>query len=261
MIKYNNLYKTFTHLNAKYNLKYSYNTWNNMRNNDLYSGEYRGIKEFCEPYISREQWLVLKGKTNIKKTQNNRVYLFTGLIKCPYCGCTLGSNYGTNKYGTTYKSYKCRNGRSKICDYRTTVSEIYAEKYLLDNLEQLITHEIESFEIKKVTLKKQPKTDVAKLKEKLRKLNVMYMAGTKTDEEYLQEVAELNALIGQASQKTSQVEKDITPLKELLKTDYRTLYDGMTLEDKRRFWRSIIKEIRVEGREIKEVIFLTSKFD
>jgi len=37
--------------------------------------------------------------------------------------------------------------------------------------------------------------------------------------------------------------------------DIRALYEAKNKEDKRRFWRSLIKEIHVEGNQIKEVIF------
>ena len=73
--------------------------------------------------------------------------------------------------------------------------------------------------------KAKPKTNLRALKERLRRLNVTYMAGNKTDEEYLKEDAEIKALIKKAEEEIPpEVNRDLTPLKELLETDFRTLY-------------------------------------
>lgn len=258
MIKYNNLFKVGTYLNDKYGLNFLYGRWAKMRKNQLYTGEYRGVKDYCEPYISREDWLKAQSRP-IKKAQKNRVYLFTGLMRCSECGRTLCSNCTvkkTKKGIIDYKSYKCHRGNTKTCTNTFAISEVKLEQYLLDNLAQLINLEIQAVEIEKATPKPKPKTDVAKLKERLRKLSVVYMDGAIDDEEYFARSAELKALIDQASQEIPQVERDITPLQELLKTDWRALYDVMTLENKRRFWRGIIKEIQMDGKAVKKVIFL-----
>ena len=190
--------------------------------------------------------------------------MFTGLIKCPECGRLLGSTFTTNSVGTEYRGYRCQGVTVKQCSYTTYSSEGKLERYLLANLPQLIADEIkdaealamERIEIEKATPKKNIKTDVAKLKEKLRKLSIVYVDGLIDDEEYLARSTELKTLIDQASQETPQAERDITYLKEVLKTDWRALYEDMTLENKRRWWRGLIKEIIVEGSTVKKVIFL-----
>lgn len=255
MIKYNNLNKAATYINRAYNLKRPMKSWYYTRDTELYSGYYRGIEGFCEPYINREDWLKITSGKGIKKTQQNKVYLFTGLLKCPKCGKILSSTSKTKK-GKIYKSYRCKYSLGDICGYTYYIAEKKTEKYLLDNLEKLINFEIESIEIEKAKPKAKPKTNTAALKERLRKLNVMYMAGGITDNEYMYETSEIKALIAKAESNTPDVEKNIEPLKELLKTDFRALYEVMTDENKRRFWRGIIKEIHVEGNNVKEVIFL-----
>lgn len=256
MVKHNNLNKVGTHMNRVHNLQRSMKWWRDIKFSEFYSGYCRGVEDFCEPYVGREDWLKITEKKNVKKTQNNRVYLFTGLFKCPSCGKILCSTSTINQYGVMYKHYRCKGGIEHLCDYNLLVSEKRAEQYLLDNLEKLIKLEIESVSVEKATPVKKRKTDVAALKEKLRKLNVIYMAGNKSDSEYLQESAEIKALIAKSESEDSPVERDLEPLKKLLETDFRGLYDVMTEENKRRFWRGIIKEIHVEGRDIKEVIFL-----
>lgn len=266
LVKYNSLRKAVTYLNDKYGLNFTYAKWSNMRKNELYTGEYRGVKDYCEPYLSRKDWLKAQSG-QIKKAQKNRIYLFTGLLRCSGCGGTLCCNTTTRKRlsgSYEYRSYRCNRGYTHTCPNRALLPEVKIERYLLDNLQQLIEEElkavealkIEKIEIEKANPKPKPKTEIAKLKEQMRKLNNVYMTGTIDDEEYFARSAELKSLLEQASKETPEEERDITHLEELLKTDWKALYNLMDLENKRRFWRGIIKAIPVDGKTIKKPIFI-----
>lgn len=243
-------------INTKYNLSRSESSWRSVVRSEFYSGEYRGVKGFCEPYVSREVWERLQVK-KIKKTQKNRVYLFAGLIKCPECGRLMGSkNYKSTSNGVEYKSYRCNSARMGICSHKHTVSENKTEKYLLDNLVDLLKKEISKIELEQAAPKPKRKTNIAALKEKLRKLNVGYMAGNFSDDEYLTETATIKKIIEEAEKEEVPQERDLTPLKKLLKIDYRSSYEALTPEERRRFWRGLIKELVVEKNDVKEVVFL-----
>lgn len=250
MIKYNNLYKVGSYINNKYHLNRADITYRRIRDNELYTGEYRGTKGFCEPYISREEWLRIKDRPNVKKTPKNKTYIFTGLVRCPDCGGRLASYYSLRDGQIKHKGYRCARGKFGNCTYKNSVSEKKIEKFLLNGLIKKLEQNILDIETRQAAVKKQPKTDTAKLKEKLRKLNVIYMAGGKTDEEYLREAAELKALIDKANQEPQIVNKDLTPLKELLKTDWKALYTTMDEEHRRAFWRGLIKVIYVKGNNV-----------
>lgn len=146
-----------------------------------------------------------------------------------------------------------------MCDNHKYVSEVKTEEYLLNNLEELLKGEIARVELARRKPKPKAKTDVAKLREQLRRLNVTYRTGNMPDDEYIAEAKELNALIAKAAAElpADPGEKDLTDLQELLETDFRSIYAGLDAEDKRRFWRAIIKEIKVdEAANITSVIFL-----
>lgn len=243
------------YINAKYNINRTYTSWRSLVLCEFYSGEYRGIKEFCEPYVDREVWERLQSK-KIKKTQNNRVYLFTGLMKCPECGRVLSSKYYKNINNVEYRSYRCVQYTVGACSNKHTVSENKTEKYLLDNWTDLITKEISKVELEHAAPKPKRKTNIATLKEKLRKLNVGYMAGNFSDDEYLTESATIKKLLEEAEKEEAPQERDLTPLKKLLEIDYRSIYEGLTPEERRRFWRGHIKELIIEKNDVKEVIFL-----
>ena len=251
MIKYNNNAKTAQYLNNKYNLSRPHEWWATLRKKEIYTGTHRGVEGYCEPYVSREDWLLLNSRPVVKKTQKNKIYIFVGLIKCPDCG-TIMSGHSTSNSSKLYKSYRCRKGAQWLCTNRISIGEKALEKQLLDNLKNYIMAELEVEQ----EPKPKPKTDVNKLKEKLRKLNVMYMNGHLDDDEYLSQADEINALIVKATQEAPEVERDLTPLKEILKMDLHSTYQNMSEEEKRRFWRGIIKEIHINGKELTKVVFL-----
>lgn len=256
MINHSTLHQAGRHLNMTYGLNRSLRVWYGMRNSTIYYGEYNGIQDFCEPYISKDDWTRINTMPQVKKRRTTEIHLFTGMMRCPICGNRLVVNTSKNRYGTLYRSYRCANARAGLCTFKKSKNETVIETWLLDHLEEIIGDEIEKALVNKAKVKAKPKTDADKLKEQLRKLNVIYMAGGKTDEEYLQEVAELKALIDKASEEAPQVEKDIAPLQKLLKSDYKALYETLSRENKRKFWRDLFKEIIInpEGNVVNYIL-------
>ena len=260
-VKYQNVTKAGRYVNSVYGLNRTKKMWFDIAHNEMYMGTYRGVEEYCEPYVSKEDWETLQTR-NIKKAQGDRVYLFTGMIKCPECGSTLASGYctkpGRNGEKKEYRSYRCRNREVNLCDNRRSISELKTEQWLLDNLEDLLKEEIAKVELERTKPKKKPKTDVTALREKLRRLEVVYMAGNKSDAEYLSETAEIKEQIKKAELEKAEEpnETDIEALKATLETDFRGIYETLEPEDKRRFWRGLIKEIYVNGNSVKSVDFL-----
>lgn len=261
-VKYHNVSKAARYVNRVYGLNRTKKLWFDVIHNEIYAGVSKGVQGYCEPYVSKEDWEIFQQRGNIKKTQGNRVYLFTGLMKCPLCGCTMVSTYctQTRKSGEIkeYKSYRCQRKDIHTCKNKSTVSELKAEKWLLDNLENLLQEEIARVELERAKPKKKPKTDTTALREKLRRLEVVYMAGNKTDAEYLAETAEIKEQIKKAEMERldDPAEIDIESLRATLETDFRGIYETLSLEDKRRFWRGLIKEIHVKGNDVQSVDFL-----
>lgn len=259
-VKYHNVSKAARYVNSVYGLTRTKKMWFDIAHNEIYTGNYRGVEEYCEPYVSKEDWETLQ-KRNIKKAQGERVYLFSGMMKCPECGSTLASGHcskpGRDGERKVYKSYRCRNRAIDLCTNRSTISELKTEQWLLNNLEDLLKDEIARVELERTKPKKKPKTDVAALREKLRRLEVVYMAGNKSDAEYLSETAEIKEQIKKVelAKLEEPEETDIEALKATLETDFRGIYETLDLEDKRRFWRGLIKEIHVEGTNVKTVDF------
>lgn len=259
MRKEGNMNKAARYVNDTYGFKRTQKSWGETLRNSFYCGEHKGIEDYCEPYITKEDWLRVIESRPIRATKSNRVYMFAGMMRCPECGRRLYGTYDPKEYKGVkkdYHNYRCRGKYTATCSWGRNVSELKIEKYLLRNLYKLLEDEISRVEFERAKPKAKPKVSVPALKERLRRLNVTYMAGNKSDEDYLREDAEIKALIKKAEEEIPpEVNRDLTPLKEVLETDFKTLYKNFDREEKRRFWRSIIKEIKLDGNSPCDVIF------
>ena len=256
VLKYSSVRKAGMYCCQKYNITRNYRTWMATARNELYTGTFHGVEDYCEPYISRSDWeRIILGHEVIKKTQSpDRVYLFTGLIRCPVCGNTLKATFKTypNDRSKEYNGYRCNNGRLRTCTYRHQLSEKKIEKYLLANirrdLETLVIHA----EAEEAEKRRKPKTrDIVALSEQLRRLNVIYMAGNISDEEYGSETRRLKTEIEKAKAEESESKPaNLSKIRALLSQDFLSAYDTLAKEDQQRFWRSLIAEIYVDGTKV-----------
>lgn len=81
-------------------------------------------------------------------------------------------------------------------------------------------------------------------------MNVIFLSGNISDEEYVAETKRLKIEIEKAKQEEKEVNtSNIAAIKQLLDVDLLATYDSMKKEDQRRLWRSLIEEIYIEGTE------------
>ena len=260
-VKYGSVHKAAKHMTLEYGLTKAKHKWCELARKEIYSGHYKGVEDYCPAYVKREDWLKLQNRGFVKQAQADRVYLFTGLIKCPGCGKNMSAKYSrqTRPNGVVkeYYNYRCPDFGIGVCPNNKTIAQIKTENWLLDHLEELLKLEIEKVEIQLSQPKPKPNANIAALKEKLRRLDVVYMAGNKSDEEYLKEQKELKDAIKKAEgdEPEAPEDRDLDMLKQALESDFKTIYKSLDTEDKRAFWRSLIKEIRVDGNSVVNVIF------
>lgn len=261
-VRYQNINKAAKHVTLEYGLTRSRQKWYELAKKEIYTGTYKGVKDYCPAYVSREDWLkIQKRGSTVKKAQHDRIYLFAGLIRCPSCGRKMSAKYckqqRLNGEIKEYYSYRCPDKELQLCSNRHAMSQLKMETWLLAHLKRLLKLEIERVEIEKKKPKPKSKANVNALKERLRRLDVSYMAGNKTDEEYLKEQKEIKQAIAKIEKESpeSYEDRDLTHLIDTLNTDFVSLYEHFDDEDKRAFWRNIIKEIHVEGNDIVSVVF------
>lgn len=258
--KYGMITTAGKYVNREYGTHRTDKSWRDIVPKEVYTGTFRGVAGYCEPYISREEWQKIQDSRGTSRaTQSGRVYLFSGLMRCPRCGLKMKSSYSIGWAGKELHYYRCRRSKEYLCEQKKQVSESKAEAWLLDNLADLLKGEIARVELARTKPKPKPVVNVAKLREELRRLNVAYRAGNMSDDEYLTESKDLNARIAKAAAAApaDPGERDLTGLQEILETDFITLYGTLDPADRRRFWQAIIKEIHVnENGDILAVDFL-----
>lgn len=257
----------FTKLKEKYDLKMALNGFIKVLKNPIYIGQYKNNKEYTTPIISKRQFdnvqKIMKSK-NVKVYEHSRTHLFSGLIIDIHCGSKMTANtyhQNTSYEGTQYRCMKYRN--NKTCDSKSVVNENLLEKYLLDNLATEIN---EYFDKIKIEYKEHSKNKVnyekriKSLKEELERLNNIFLKKRITEEKYDSEYERIEKEIDDLQNNI--VEKDTTNLKELIKTDWKAMYDSLTRENKQIFWRNIIDRIELDplnwkkGKEYIDIIFL-----
>ena len=169
-------------INATFGTTRTYKAWRNVFHNEIYRGQYKGILDYCPAYIDCVEWQQIKDGRPIKQTRKERCYLFTGLIHCPSCGATLCSHTKPHPK-REYLYYRCRHAHFGSCEFNKYISEIHAEKWLLENIKPRLEAVLMDIDLQDAAPKPKPKRDKAKIQEKIRRLNVVYMGGGKTDEE------------------------------------------------------------------------------
>lgn len=256
LISSNNLNKAIRLMVNEYGIQKDWKTWSRMTQRDFYCGVHKGVQDFCPPYVTPEQFLKFQERETVKATPTGIAYFFRGMMRCRECGHKLCGDADRRK-ATVYKSYRCRL-RGRGCTNQQAVSEKKIEKQMLDKLEGFMRKAIMKVEVEERAPKGKANAEkkVKNIKERLRRLNVMYMAGNKTDAEYFKEDAEIKLELSKAEKELEiSKPKNLEPLKELLNTDYKTTYALLSEEEKQDFWQDIIKEIKLDGKTVTDVEF------
>lgn len=258
LVKTGNLNKAIRMMHSKYDIQRDWKTWSRMTQREFYCGMHRGVQDFCPAYVSPENFLKFQERETVKATPTGIPYYFKGLMRCPSCGNKLCGDSDRRKE-TVYKSYRCRM-RCRGCENSQSLSERKVEKQLLERLDGFMRDTIAKVEIEANEPKNKSGVErqIKNLKEQLRRLNVVYMAGNKSDEDYFKEDAELKLAISKAEKEfENNRPRNVDHLKKLLETDFRTMYAGLDEEEKQEFWLDLLKEIKLDGKTVEGVVFFT----
>lgn len=249
-----------------YHIDFTYTMLRTMLSSEFYKGTYRGFP-YCPAYLSEKEWTEIQNisSKNVKSAPSGRVYLFTGLMHCPVCGqklvgtgCSSIINRKTREK-RTYCYYRCNKAMiDKLCSNRHKASQNLIETYLLDNL----SNEYKKYRIRQAKIQEQKKQikktrTPDKLQRELERLNLMFQKDRIDWEYYNKEYDRIEKELKELSLIQPEPERDFSDLEQLLQTDFKTIYNKLTPENKRAFWRSTIKEIHLnEDYTVKYVDFL-----
>lgn len=241
---------TLVYMRDKYNISFIYESLSRLLKNPMLYGSYRGNDNYCEGYMSKDRFDNMRRllDKNIRQRKNKKTYIFSGLLICGECGYHMAGAYYEK-----YSYYRCSNAYShKRCGNRGQMNEVHIENYLLENVERLLSEyvlSIDNLEQNKPNTKSNKKA----IEKKLLKLNDLYVNDFITMDEYKEKYAALQSQIIEEPETTK---KDLTALKKFLEGNFKDIYATLSIEEKRALWRSVIKEIKVNKREIVDVVFL-----
>lgn len=260
---------TQVYLENTYGITFEATTFRNIFRNALYCGEYRGITDFCEPYITRAQYDEIQkimAEKLIKRTPSGLTYVFSGMLRCPDCGRNLGGCYSKRGVGGSEKigTYRCRtNLKTGSCKFNLTIMEKTIEEYLFKNLAKELDKYKEEYDAR-VSEKKKKKNagttekSIERIKKRLSKLKELYVNDMIDMDEYKKDYDDLNKQLADLTAEIEEEEEpiDVEAIKILLSKSTEEIYQTLTAEDRRKFWRSFIDHIDVYSRERMQPIFL-----
>lgn len=260
-LTYQSKRKTVTYLHSKYHIGLTPHSFGDLLKNTMLYGAYRDNPNYCEAYVDKETYDKLNDILNRnckENTAENRIYYFTGLIRCPHCSRVLAGQMATSTKKSEektlrykYKKYRCPKHRTtNQCNFSKAISESILEKLLLANFEQYIEDaKIRSVEITDSGEDKVLKYDIDELNAELERLNYAWKKGRIKGgiEQYDKEYDELIEKIELAKQEKENTEpKDFSQIESVLHEGWREIYKALDDEHKRAFWRSIISSIEIE---------------
>ena len=78
LVKYNNINKAIRHVRDVYGVVKSDKQWGRIAKSPFYCGMHDGIEDFCEPYVTKKDWLMVQenAASRVRDTKAKRVYIF-----------------------------------------------------------------------------------------------------------------------------------------------------------------------------------------
>ena len=270
-LTHHNKRSAMNYVNDKYHRDITYRQVSVLLKNTKLYGYHKGNPDYCEAYIDKDTFDKIQEilSKNIKETGTKNIYLFTGLIDCPCCGRKLSASRSgyqtitvkgkTYTYDRTYYSYRCIQAYvNKSCEWKRRPNEVKIEKALIDQLESLITGHIEISKIEDARIKDSHASEkITEIKGEMSRLTKAYRKNRISEEEYDKEYDELETRLHELESRLEPIlERDLTVYEDLLKKDWKALYNALTKENKRAFWRKYVKAIELsEKGTFKRAVF------
>ena len=250
--------KTMTYINNKYGTTRCHEAYSALLKKEFYTGSYRGNDNFAEAYIDRDTYERVQEvlKSNIRVKRNETAYIFSGLVLCPTCGAKMDGSNAQGGGGSRLHYYRCKRFyRHRTCTNNLHTREYVIEPYMVENLDRLLSAHIAKIDRIHTGKKDNTQAKIKSLKAELENLNYMFMKKRidvdTYDRLYVQTETELKKLMASTPKKSN-----VDMHREILDSGWRTIYDSMTRENKRAFWRAIVKSIVVDHNGKIKVTFL-----
>ena len=277
-----NLYKYFIDQNGNIKKTYSYfiehfpgkgyDAMKQYLRETAYIGKYKMYRKniYLDNYIpalmdlnlfNSVQNLLHKKQKNV--TKNNKDSLFSGLVYCDTC-----NNRMTKKQDNRVKNHLIRyscdyvyrykvGSKQRKCTNKILIREDTIEKYLLENLGNELSKIKSKNKIKKEIIKKNNTKEIKKIENKIIKLKDLYLDDLIDKDTYAKDYKKYKTELDKLNNTTTiEIKKDYSKIEKIINSDYITIYNNLSLKNKRKFWLSIVDKIYVLDGSIKGVTFL-----
>lgn len=239
-----------------------------LRQNTAYNYIRFGEKRYCgtahsvpaEPYLTVEELeQIKKNLKSMTKTKSERIYLFSGLVRCSDCGARFIAAFGKNMdSGKGTKLYRCGqrlNSNLKGCKNGVYMSEKSIEKDLLENIEKYL-------QLEEIRLKaKEEQSDDAEIKRKRTSLDAKkerltdaFLDGIIEKEVFRERMAEIEKEIDALPK--PEPKKRITEKSSAIFEGWQDLYTALDEQNRQTFWRQIIDTIWINPDRTISVDFI-----
>ena len=264
-LKFGSIRKAMTLTNEKYGKYIVYQTYSKLLSNPLLYGSYRGNDSYVkgDAYMDKATFEKIQGmkRTNVKSTRTRQVYLFSGLITCPVCGWRMAGIHSPirGRRKNDYYNYRCGRFYMKgDCVSKMHVNEKALETKLLKELDGYVKERIEVLSVSENDGSGDIEAQVRALEAKKQRLTDVYIEGHIDKKDYDKKYREIiNKIEALKDRPTKQ--RNLKKLEDLLKSDWRTVYESLDRTHKQGFWKQLIKNIQIdrETREITRIIFVS----
>ena len=255
-LKTQSLSGTVKYMRSRYSITMTLaNFKESILRNSKYTGRYRDNDTYCPRLISDDIWneiqKILNANRNIKGSQRYP-YIFSGLLICGECGCKMSGckinvcikRKSGKEYRYKYPAYECKQYRTKReCLNGGEIREKAIETHLLEYIvEKMRTYTASYTNQSKNSLDN--RMQKAAIRKKMDRLKDLYIDGLIPMDEYKSDREKYSAEL-ESLPDIMESPVDFTKISHLLNSDFEVIYASFDNEEKRRFWRSVVKEISI----------------
>lgn len=221
---------------------------NHILSSDVYTGKRHGIEDYCEGYMTKEQFEKIRSISDAKIIPHQtEPFLFSSMIECPVCGRNMSGFVKRQKLKngsvSEYKRYRCS---AKFTDfhYGACITESIIEDYLKNNLVYVLDQEI--MKAKEMSKTEKPKENAAVIRDEMDRLNYLFQKGRIKPDYYDEQYALLEDRLKAARTNTEALAESYRKIQCTLTDDWIGLYVKLDAAHKKIFWKSLIEKIYVD---------------
>ena len=223
--------RAFPELNLQYrSVRY-------MLSSPSYAGALSGVTIPAIITPEEHQRALAMRQTPVRKTKEDRIYLFSGLVNCPICGGRMGGRAAPRKHDDRLYYVCGRAAGIGRCTNTKNYDEAKIENYLLEHIDSKLEMMLE-FQ-RKPPASHKPKRDA--LKKKRARLAELWADELISKEDYKQQYEALTAALAAIPEDEPAI--DVKAIQARFSGDWKAVYAELSTDGKRAFWRKCLSAI------------------